>query len=155
MDKDLKRLLSRVEITDGCWLWKGAGVKYGVFWFAGANESAHKVSYMLHKGDIPLGMQVCHTCDHPKCVNPEHLFLGTAKDNAQDRVRKDRNRKQHGELQEMSKLSNEQVRELRRSYKTGEVSQASLARYYSVSPTTVHDIVHNRIYKEELINESK
>lgn len=75
----------------GCWLWTGAetGTGYGAFWAHGERR-AHRVSYRLYKGPIPNGMVVCHRCDTPLCVNPEHLFLGTQRDNMLDASRKGR-----------------------------------------------------------------
>jgi HNH endonuclease len=80
------------ELTD-CWEWQHAtnNIGYGMFrWASGKMRTAHRASYEIHKGPIPTGLSVCHTCDNPKCVNPEHLWAGTLKDNAQDMVAKGR-----------------------------------------------------------------
>jgi hypothetical protein len=80
----------------GCWIWVGSQNKggYGVIHFdKWSNLSAHRASYMMFKGPIHKGMYVCHKCDVPSCVNPDHLFLGTASDNNKDKVLKNRNAK--------------------------------------------------------------
>lgn len=84
---------SRVEKTLGCWIWRGnvnTATGYGRLFFRGRNLFAHRVSFGLHHGPIPDGMNVCHHCDNPPCVNPEHLFLGTDRDNVDDKMRKGR-----------------------------------------------------------------
>lgn len=90
------RLLSRVEVNPEteCWEWTGPLLHngYGRFHINGKQVKAHRASYEEHKGPIPEGLLVCHACDNRKCINPEHLWLGTAKDNAVDRQLKGRGR---------------------------------------------------------------
>lgn len=90
---------AHIQKTDSCWLWTGSKTSfgYGQMSFGPHDGSrrtwpAHKVSWMLHKGDIPDGLFVCHQCDNPPCVNPDHLFLGTAGDNTRDCISKGRDR---------------------------------------------------------------
>ena len=79
------------EQTD-CWEWQCAtnNIGYGFFRDGDKMRTAHRVSYELFKGPIPKGMVVCHKCDNPKCVNPDHLWLGTMQDNYNDMVSKGR-----------------------------------------------------------------
>jgi hypothetical protein len=90
----LERLLNKIkinEVTD-CWEWQASvnNIGYGFIRDEGKMRTAHRVSYEQHIGPIPLGKQVLHTCDNPKCVNPNHLWIGTIKDNMQDKVKKGR-----------------------------------------------------------------
>jgi hypothetical protein len=91
----------KVNDSDKCWPWDGIIQRsgYGILKLGGPKNKfhgqAHRVSYELHYGSIPYGMLVCHKCDVPLCVNPEHLFLGTASDNNKDRARKGRTRNQN------------------------------------------------------------
>lgn len=96
---DRARFFSKVEKRDtGCWEWVGQINKhgYGVFSVLAKPITAHRFSYSLHHGKDPADLLVCHTCDNPKCVNPEHLFLGTVLDNHRDMDRKGRRRNQYG-----------------------------------------------------------
>ena len=85
-----QRLDGFVEKNDGCWGWNGAkdGSGYGIISSRKgggfAPEKAHRVSFEKCYGEIPQGMNVCHHCDNPQCTNPEHLFIGTQKDNMID-----------------------------------------------------------------------
>lgn len=97
------RITANVKIDgNGCWIWQLSLNKKGKFAYGyiglGAvknntriNVAAHRFSYSAFKGEIPDGINVCHSCDNPKCVNPEHLFLGTRQDNVDDRESKNRN----------------------------------------------------------------
>ena len=78
----------------GCWLWLGGTSRHGYGQLGGhrKNVLAHRAFYVAHKGEMPAGVCVCHKCDTPLCVNPDHMFLGTQKDNAIDRERKNRGR---------------------------------------------------------------
>jgi len=87
------RFLWKVQCGDGCWLMETEQAGYPRLKIEGSQYCAHRVSYAVHYGVDPLSLMVCHTCDNPACVNPKHLFLGTAKDNAEDKSRKGRVRR--------------------------------------------------------------
>lgn len=136
----------------GCWNWTGTHLKqefpYGTLSVHGKGILAHRFSYELHYGPIPDGLDVCHTCDNPSCVNPAHLWLGTAKDNAQDMARKGRwnNVLFLGEAHPNSKLTNENVIAIRRLRKQG-VQGIELAKQFNVTPSTISCIVLYKTWK--------
>ena len=114
--------------------WKG----YGVMRSGKQFRLAHRFAYEFAVGPIPAGMMVCHRCDNPACVRPGHLFLGTARDNYQDSKRKGRNL--HGETHPRSKLTAEQVSEIRRRYQRGR-SNVALYREFGITDMQMYRIV--------------
>jgi len=95
------KILHNVKKTElSCWEWQGElhpnGYAYTTTYETRKREHAHRVSYRIFKGEIPKGLYICHHCDNPKCINPDHLWAGTAKENMQDAKRKGRLKNQYG-----------------------------------------------------------
>jgi hypothetical protein len=116
---------------NGCRLWTGCltarGGGYGRFQHDGKLWGAHRVVVELTAGPVPAGMVVCHRCDVPECCNPEHLYVGTHRDNSRDAMERKRNA--HGESSGTSKLTDAAVAEARRRYRAGETGLALAAEY--------------------------
>ena len=135
----------------GCWLWTGAKRNHGYGAMSVGSrrdgtkraEQAHRISYEIHKGPIPAGLHVCHACDNPSCVNPDHLWLGTPGDNARDRDAKDR--VQHGQRHYAAKLKAADVSEIIRVGRF--ISQAELARRFDVHPSNISMILSGKRWK--------
>ncbi len=146
-----------------CWLWQGNVLQsgYGRIKISGTTWRAHRLAWMLKYGTIPNGLLICHTCDVKRCVNPAHMFLGTHADNHADRNRKgrqakgDRNgsrlhpeRMPRGEAHGMSRLTTQQVVEIRQKYAHREKSQAALGDEYGVNQTHISRIIRQVNWKE-------
>ena len=122
---------------DSCWMWTGAGSRYGSVWIGYRNELAHRAMAGLAFGwDAIKGMTVCHACDVPKCVNPLHLWLGTLAENNWDMRRKGRELQVRGEAHGQSKLTAADIRAIRNDPR----EQRFIAADYGVAQPTVSKI---------------
>jgi hypothetical protein len=180
---ELQRVLienSILEPNTGCRLWKrGVCGKtgYGEVWNGEKTVSTHRLSFELFKEKIPIGIFVCHRCDVRSCINPDHLFLGTAKDNMKDaslkgrmprgdkngarlhpeklargnkngaRLYPDRLIPPKGERNGMAKLSSEDVQEIKIKYLPGKISYRELAESYGVSRSAISKIIIGKSWR--------
>ena len=146
-----KRLLNSCieDESSECWLWlrHTNNDGYGRLTVNGRGISAHRLSYSLKKGDIPLNLNVCHSCDNPRCINPDHLFTGTQSDNMKDCYEKGRSKicpvSFKGEKNTASKLKDKDISEIRKRLIKGE-KQSSIARHFNVSQAQISNIKRGR-----------
>lgn len=120
---------------------------YGKVKRNGVTTVAHRVSWEMENGPIPDGLQVCHHCDNPPCVNPEHLFLGTQKNNLDDRNRKGRAVWSPGSRNGGAKLVEEDVLEIRRLGAARCETQAAIADRFGVTPSQISHILRRVSWK--------
>jgi hypothetical protein len=154
------RFWAKVLKTDTCWLWQGHVLRDGYGQFGKIGERrAHRRAWFLTHGPIPDGLQVCHRCDTPLCVRPDHLFLGTAQDNIADRDTKGRQAKgarnffynrhgygaKPGEQHHSAKLTDVQVTDIRRRYAEGNISQYALAAEYRVTQGHISNLIRGKM----------
>ena len=137
------------EPNSGCWLWMNSLNESGYGHIAlptGIQKKAHRISWMLHYGQDPGELFVCHKCDNPCCVNPDHLFLGTQADNLKDCQKKNRFSRTHqakGERQGNSKLTDEMVLAIRAS----PLSLRQAAAQWGTTFTNISDIRKRRSWR--------
>ena len=137
-----------------CWEWQGTKLKckngnYGRLLVSKKLVLAHRYSYSINVGPIPDGLNVCHHCDNPTCVRPSHLFVGSPRDNADDRDNKGRQIPRKGEDFTHSKLIEEDVRFIRKNYipRHPVFGSRAMARRFGVSSTVVKWVRQGRIWK--------
>ena len=138
----LERFWENVDIRgeEECWEWQGSRTSggYGVICYRGEGKYAHRLSLEFDNRPVPPRHHACHTCDNPPCVNPKHLYPGTPMDNMRDKM--ERGRQPKGETHYATKLSDDDVAEIRKLHSEG-AWQADLARTYGVDPSHVSDII--------------
>lgn len=149
-----RRFWSKVEKTDGCWNWVASKVPKGYGQF-GLNVSgvarkvrSHRFAYLLTYGLVPQNMCVLHRCDNPACCNPEHLFLGTVRDNNVDMVLKGRQvvRRLHGERSTSSILTTADVMAIYALHSKG-LSQQNISEIFDVTISAVNVIITGKNWK--------
>lgn len=157
LEKDKVRFWSYVEKTDTCWNWTGCKHEfgYGKIRMRGMTEKTHRFSYRLHFGDIADGMCVCHRCDNPACVRPDHLFLGTRGDNNRDMYAKGRNNNPTGDASGTRKHPESRPRGENHYYrkhpeKVRRGSQMGLAKF---TESEVEKVLHMALILEKGISE--
>ena len=155
----IEGFLKHVEQTDTCWLWTGCKSKrgYGSVTINRVTKRAHRVSYELFIGTIPIGYGICHKCDNPSCVNPEHLFPGTQKDNVQDSIKKGRFVTKNsilykkGSLHGNAKLTEERVRIILNEFKKKQTSSKefceTFSKIFGLKPRTLENIIYRLSWK--------
>jgi hypothetical protein len=140
-----QRLWSQTAWTGECLEWTGlvTHAGYGTLPVYGYQYFAHRLAWQLTCGVIPAGLSVLHKCDNPPCVYPDHLFLGTQKDNMADCARKGRIARQQGERSPAARLTNAQVLAIRNDHR----SRKAIAADYNVGPTCIFSIQHYQSWK--------
>lgn len=138
------------EPNTGCWIWSGSLTAcggYGQISVNGRPKRAHRVTYELYKGAIKNDLLVCHHCDNPACVNPDHLFLGTYQQNTNDMVKKGRTKTnpRFGSHNGNSKLNESVVIEIRRIARSG-ISYKTIGEMFSISPATINQVVNYKTW---------
>jgi HNH endonuclease len=152
---DPAKFWARVQKSDGCWIWTGAKHPTGYGYMHGENTydadgrkhvrwiKAHRHSWALaHGRPVPDDLVVCHACDNPPCVRPDHLFIGTKRDNSQDAVQKGRSYDRRGLRNPNVKLSRKDVDRICKMYETGRWTQDQLAAKFGVAQAHI-----SRIYR--------
>lgn len=164
-NKTLREKFEKFVIKkDGCWDWSGCASNpgYGQFRYKGKLIRAHIASWIIHNGSIPKGMCVCHKCDNRRCSNPDHLFIGTQKDNIKDAIKKNRHPTigKKGSEHHLAKLNEEKVLEIRKELEKRkhmtksyimkkDLSQKKLAEKFGVSQTLISCINCEKNWKSD------
>lgn len=162
-----ERFWAKVGKTDGCWEWAGALIKsrakqplfYGSLRCGKATKYAHRISWEMHNGPIPDGMFVLHRCDNPRCVRPEHLYVGTLSDNMRDRAARGRANLSRGDAHHMRRgmaksgaeharatLTEAQAAEIRAKHTGSRGDHTRLAVEYRTNRHTIAKVVAGRSY---------
>lgn len=145
--KTSARFWAKVHKTEQCWIWIAAlfrETEYGAFSFNSRPISAHRFSWILHFEEIPKGLFVLHKCDCRRCVRPDHLFVGTQRDNMIDMRCKGRTFHPCGEDSGKARLTNEEVFEIRRLHSIEGMKAPQIARMFDTGERNVHHIINRQ-----------
>lgn len=173
----IARFNSKVVRSADCWGWLGAinDSGYGFMSLKDYPIRAHRLSWLIHRGEIPTGKWVLHTCDNPSCTNPQHLYIGTHSDNVRDMVERGRScsgdknamrrpdvaaqhrgdqhwmkqkpeRIARGQRQSHAKLTDSDVLEIHKLFAEGRISKAAIARQFGVDRTNVSQIIRGKAW---------
>ena len=147
-ESNKQRFWRHVDQSGKCWEWKASltASGYGKFKIDGKSVQAHRVAYQISTGKSAEGFLVTHTCDNKKCVNPDHLRLGTHSSNAIEAYERGPLALRKGELHHRAKLSAQQVVEIRNLYKSG-IGYKKLAKKYGVDRVSIRSIVKGELWK--------
>jgi len=133
------------DSDDDCWEWQNVLDEwgYGQIFDEGKQRRAHRVSYELHNGEIPDDAYICHTCHNESCVNPNHLYAGDPQSNVDDAIERGTfmETRPQGSQVGTSKLTEEEVREIKRRYENGDAIQRELAEEFDMGQTQISRIV--------------
>ena len=143
-----------IKNKEGCWDWKGSFASRGygkITAFSPKRQiTHHRASWLLHVGEIPKGMFVLHKCDNKRCCRPSHLYLGSHKKNMKDMT--ERNKQALGEKHGCAKLTEENVKEIKKQLLYG-LSGVDIAKKYNVSSTAIYWIKNNKTWKHITLEE--
>ena len=154
MRKEIDRFMEKIEKgkdeQNDCWEWTAAKYRGGYGHFRRLVDGkwkmvkAHRYAYEVFKGPLEARLMVCHTCDNPSCVNPAHLFAGTAKENSDDKIKKGRFKP--GRNHKHKWLTQEIVDGMRKDYENG-MTQIQIVNKYNYSRAQVCRVVNHQIWK--------
>lgn len=138
------------EDENGCWIWTGSKLESGygmVRCEQGHYIRVHRASWIVHRGPIPDGLLVCHRCDVPLCINPDHLFLGTSKDNTQDMIKKGRKVTCPGESNPASKHKEDDVKRAREMFASGNYTRDEISAATGIKKANLYRILTGQTWK--------
>ena len=150
-EKSQRLFWEKVDKSGECWVWTASrdAKGYGCFGVAGKIKRTHRLSFLMHNGEIPSHLIVCHSCDNPSCVNPDHLWLGTHQDNAIDRERKNRGGRKgpEGSKAPHAKLTEAIVAQIKAIIAEGKTTHRSIAKQFGVHFATISDLATGKTWR--------